>query len=146
MSEKTDSELNDELRPEYDLSKMLKDSVRGKYLVSGDEDMALSTVTELIPLHVDADSVIRISGTRVTLDTLVAAFAEGATAEEIAQQYPVLHLADVYSVIGYYLRHPALVQSYLQQRQQRAGAVRQQNETRFDPAGVRERLLSRRAG
>ena len=81
----------------------------------------------------------------VPLDTLVAAFSEGATAEEITQQYPVLKLADVYSVIGYYLRHPVEVQSYLQQRQQRAEAARQQNETRFDPAGVRERLLSRRA-
>jgi hypothetical protein len=52
-------------------------------------------------------------------------------------------LADVYSVIGYYLRHPVEVQSYLQQRQQRVASARQQNETRFDPAGVRERLLSR---
>jgi uncharacterized protein (DUF433 family) len=143
MSENSDSELNDELRPEYDLPKLLKDGARGKYVVSGDEDMAVPAITELIPLHVDADDVIRVSGTRVTLDTLVAAFAEGATAEEIAQQYPALHLADVYSVIGYYLRHPAEVQSYLRQRQQRTGSIRQQNESRFDPAGIRERLLSR---
>jgi hypothetical protein len=75
--------------------------------------------------------------------TVGAAFADGATAEEIAQQYPVLNLADVYSVIGYYLRHPAEGQSYLRQRRQRVETVRQQNESRFDPAGVRERLLSR---
>lgn len=145
MSEKSDSELNDELRPEYDLRKLLKDGVRGKYVVSGDEDMAVPTITELIPLQVDADDVIRVSGTRVSLDTLVAAFSEGATAEEITQQYPALKLADVYSVIGYYLRHPIEVHSYLQQRQLRAEAARQQNENRFDPAGIRERLLSRRA-
>lgn len=145
MSEKPDLELNDELRPKYDLRKLLKDSGRDKYIVSGDEDMAVPAITELIPLHVDADDVIRVSGTRVTLDILVAAFAEGATAEEITQQYPALNLADVYSVIGYYLRHPAEVQSYLQQRQQRAEVARQQSEARFDPAGIRERLLSRRA-
>ena len=145
MNEKSDSELNDELRPEYDLPRLLKDGVRGKYVVSGDEGMAVPAITELIPLHVDADDVIRVSGTRVTLDTLVAAFAEGATAEEITQQYPTLNLADVYSVIGYYLRHPTEVQSYLRHRQQRAASARQQNETRFDPAGIRERLLSRRA-
>lgn len=46
----------------------------------------------------------RVGGTRVTLDTLVAAFEQGATTEEIAQQYPSPGLADVYSVIGYYLR------------------------------------------
>jgi uncharacterized protein (DUF433 family) len=127
MSEKPDSELNDELRPAGDSPRLIKDGVRGKYVVPGDADMATTVITELIPLHVDADGVIRVSGTRVTLDTLVAAFAEGATAEEIAQQYPTLHLADVYSVIGYYLRHPAKVQSYLRQRQQRSEVVRQQN-------------------
>jgi uncharacterized protein (DUF433 family) len=143
MSEKSDSELNDELRPEGDSPRLIKDGVRGKYVVSGDADMATTVITELIPLHVDADGVIRVSGTRVTLDTLVAAFAEGATAEEITQQYPALKLADVYSVIGYYLRHPAEVQSHLRQRQQHAEAIRQQTETRFDPIGIRERLLSR---
>jgi uncharacterized protein (DUF433 family) len=131
MSEKSESELNDELRPEYDLPKLLKDGVRGKYVVSGDEDMATAAIAELIPLHAGNDGVIRISGTRVTIDTLVAAFAEGATAEEITQQYPPLKLADVYSVIGHYLRHPTEVQSYLQQRQQQGGAVRHQNEARF---------------
>jgi uncharacterized protein (DUF433 family) len=55
-------------------------------------------------LVLDADGVARIGATRVTLDTLVAAFEEGATAEEIVRQYPSLQLADVCSVIGYYLR------------------------------------------
>jgi len=31
MNEETSTEMNDELRPEYDLSKLLKDGVRGKY-------------------------------------------------------------------------------------------------------------------
>jgi uncharacterized protein (DUF433 family) len=56
--------------------------------------------TEPVPLQTDADGVIRIGGTRVTLDTLAAAFDAGATAEEIVQQYPSLALADVYSVIA----------------------------------------------
>lgn len=33
----------------------------------------------------DADGVVRVGGTRVTLDTIVFAFEEGATAEEITQ-------------------------------------------------------------
>ena len=106
--------------------------------------MFLSPTPEVIPLAVDADGVIRIGKTRVTLDTVIAAFADGATAEEIVQQYPSLHLADVYSVIGYYLRHTAEVDAYLQQRRVQQDTVRQQNEGRFDPHGVRERLLARR--
>lgn len=46
----------------------------------------MSAVFE-IAIETDADGVIRVGGTRVTLDTLVEAFNEGATAEVIAQQY-----------------------------------------------------------
>ena len=107
--------------------------------------MNLSPSPEVVPLAVNADGVMRIGNTRVTLDTVIAAFAEGATAEEIVQQYPSLHLADVYSVIGYYLRHTAEVAAYLEHRGAQQDIVRQQNEARFDPHGVRERLLLRRA-
>ena len=106
--------------------------------------MILSPTPEVIPLAEDADGVMRIGNTRVTLDTVIAAFSDGATVEEIVQQYPSLHLADVYSVIGYYLRRTAEVEAYLQQRRVQRDAVRQQNEARFDPHGVRERLLARR--
>ena len=60
---------------------------------------------ERVPIHTDADGVVRVAGTRVTLDTIVGAFEAGATAEEIAQRYPTVPLVDVYSVITYYLRH-----------------------------------------
>ncbi len=108
--------------------------------------MVLQTTTRIVPRHVDADGVIRVGGTRVTLDTIVAAFEQGATAEEIAQQYPPLNLADVYAVIGYYLQRQSEMQEYLGKRRERAILVRGQNEARFDPRGVRERLLARRAG
>jgi hypothetical protein len=35
------------------------------------------------PLHLDADGVMRVGGTRVTLDTVVGAYEEGATIEDI---------------------------------------------------------------
>jgi tRNA C32,U32 (ribose-2'-O)-methylase TrmJ len=82
----------------------------------------------------------------VTLDTVVSAFCDGATAEEIVQQYPSLNLADVYHVIGYYLRRTSEVEAYLQARRADAEALRTENEARFDPQGVRARLLARRSG
>jgi len=99
-----------------------------------------------VPLVRDVDGVIRVGKTRVTLDTVISAFQEGATAEEIAQQYPSLDLADVYTVIAYYLRQRAEVEAYLRQRQEQADRIRRKNESRFDPSGVRERLLARRTG
>jgi uncharacterized protein (DUF433 family) len=97
-------------------------------------------------LETDADGVVRVGGTRVTLDTIVAAFREGATAEEIVYQYPSLNLADVYSVIGYYLQRRSHVEAYLRRRQRQRAEVREHNEAQFDPRGIRDRLLARRAG
>jgi uncharacterized protein (DUF433 family) len=106
---------------------------------------SLVIAAEPIPLEADVDGVVRVGGTRVMLDTVVAAFQEGATAEEIVLQYPSLNLADVYAVIAYYLQHRSEVEAYLQQRRAQADEVRRQNEARFDPQGIRERLLARRA-
>jgi len=108
--------------------------------------MADLAVTEIVPIETDADGVIRVSKTRVTLDTIVMALNEGATAEEITQQYPSVPLADVYSVIGYYLRRSSDVNAYLNRRQQQAEQVQKENEIRFNPVGVRKRLIARRAG
>ena len=106
--------------------------------------MELHVPPERVSIETDADGVIRVGGTRVTLDTVVAPFDSGATVEEIIQQYPSLTLADVYSVIAYYLRHQPEVRAYVTKRQQQAAQVREENERRFDPAGVRDRLLARR--
>jgi uncharacterized protein (DUF433 family) len=107
--------------------------------------MSLSVETEPVPLVADADGVMRISHTRVTLDTLVTAFLGGATPEEIVQQYPSLGLGDVYAVIAYYLRRRSDVESYLAAREQEAQAVRVDNEARSQPAGIRARLLARQS-
>ncbi len=107
--------------------------------------MTLLTRTEKIPLTNDRDGVVRVGNTRVTLDTLVSAFNQGATAEDIAHRYSALDLADVYAVISYYLRRRADVEKYLRERQAQARTLRKQNEARFDPHGVRDRLLARRA-
>ena len=100
--------------------------------------------TESIPLTVGPDDVIYVGETRVTLDTVVEAFQDGTTPEEIGYQYPSLDLADVYAVVGYYLHHRTQVENYLQQRREQAERIRQQNERQFPPDGVRARLLSRR--
>ncbi len=106
--------------------------------------MTLSILAEPVPLETDVGGVIRVGKTRVTLDTVISAFVDGATAEEITHQYPSLHLADVYSVVAYYLRRRVEVDAYLQQRRRQAHEIRQRNETRFDPSGIRDRLLARR--
>ncbi len=104
--------------------------------------MSTATALEPIPLRTDDQGVIRIGNTRVRLDTVVAAFETGASAEEIADDYP-LQIDDVYAVITYYLRHQDEVHDYLEQRRRHAETVRKGNERRFDHRGLRERLLAR---
>ncbi len=106
--------------------------------------MNAMNVLERVPIHTDADGVVRVAGTRVALDTIVGAFEAGATAEEIAQQYSSVPLVDVYSVITYYLRHKPEVDAYLREREEQAERVREEVERRFPSAGLRERLLARR--
>ena len=102
--------------------------------------------TEPVPLVFGPDGVMRVAGTRVTLETVLAAFAEGATAEEIAQQYPSISLADAYQVIGYGLLHSSELAPYLAQRRQDSDAARRSNESRWPPDGIRGRLTARRQG
>jgi uncharacterized protein (DUF433 family) len=106
--------------------------------------MTLAVVAEPAPLKTNADGVVRVGNTRVTLDTVIAVFKQGTTAEEIVYRYPSLRLADVYATIGFYLNHQQEVETYLQQRQQQAQEIRKMNEARFDPQGLRDRLLARK--
>ena len=84
-----------------------------------------------------------MTGTRVSIDSVIYAFKEGATPEEIVQQYPTLDLKDVYAVISYYLQNRDEVETYLDQRQVERQELKKEVESRFDPNGIREHLLAR---
>jgi uncharacterized protein (DUF433 family) len=106
--------------------------------------MAISVVTKPIPLQTDEAGVLRVGKTRVSFDSVIAAFNDGATPEEVVQQYDVLSLADVYAVIGYYLENQSEVDAYLAERQTQRKQLRQEIEARHQPQGIRQRLLARR--
>jgi uncharacterized protein (DUF433 family) len=105
---------------------------------------AVSFVPQPPPIRADDDGVLRVGGTRVRLETIINAFKNGSAAEEILLKYPSLDLTDIYAVITYYLWSHEEVEAYLEERRRTAEIVRRENETRFPPAGVRERLLARR--
>ncbi len=106
--------------------------------------MTLVILAEPAPLEINADGVVQVGKTRITLDTVVTLFKQGLTAEEIVYRYPSLKLSDVYATIAFYLNHQPEVENYLQQRQQQAQEVRKMNQMRFDTQGWRERLLARK--
>jgi len=97
-----------------------------------------------LPLSLDADQVLRVGKTRVTFDSIIQAFLDGATPEEIFQRFPAISLADSYAVIAYYLRNRSEMDSYLAKRQYQAELVRGENERRYDVTGMRARLMDRK--
>jgi uncharacterized protein (DUF433 family) len=107
--------------------------------------MSLTILAEPAPLAVNPDGVVLIGNTRVTLDTVIELFEAGATAEEINEQFPTVDLADVYAAISYYLKHQVEVAQYLKNRAELTEKVRAENKQRFPSAGLRARLLARRA-
>lgn len=96
-----------------------------------------------IPLQEDATGTIRVENTRVTLDTVVLAFREGATAEEIAERFPAISLSGVYAAIAFYLQNRTEVDAYLARREAEAEQIRVKIESRPETKDFRERLLAR---
>ena len=109
--------------------------------------MTTLETTQTVPLTLTEDGTIRITGSRVSLDSIVHHFKLGATAEQIAHKFPSLQLADIYAAITYYLNHREAVEEYLRQQEAAGDALQERIEA--DPqyqttlAEMRERLLSR---
>jgi 5-bromo-4-chloroindolyl phosphate hydrolysis protein len=78
-------------------------------------------------------------------DSLLATYHNGSTPEEIAIQYPVLSLEDIYSAIAYYLSHRQEIDNYLEQRNQKAQQLRQQLTQKHNLEELRQRLLTRQS-
>jgi uncharacterized protein (DUF433 family) len=109
-------------------------------------ELRMSLVIEAppVPLRTDDHGVLRVGNTRAPLDTVVYAFNQGASPEEIMMSYPILDLAHVYAVVNYYLYNRAEVDAYLRQREAAAARIQDENEKRFPQEGIRARLLGRR--
>jgi uncharacterized protein (DUF433 family) len=95
------------------------------------------------PFRWDEAGGIRIGQSRVTLDSLLAAYHSGFTPEEIAFQYSVLHLEEIYSAIAYYLNHRREIDNYLDQRHQKAQQQRSEFIQQYNLDNLRQRLSDR---
>src|SRR5260370_9066201 len=78
-----------------------------------------------VPLIQDATGRWRVTGTRIPLERIIECHQEGMTPEQIVENYDTLRLADVYSVISYYLDHKEEVAEYLRFWEARAQKVEQ---------------------
>lgn len=106
-------------------------------------------LNELRPelLSLGTEGSIRIAGTRVTIQSIVQGFLDGATPEEICQDFPSLALPQVYDVIAFYLTHQLEVETYLREQAQITTEIRASLETAHTAfvANLRQRLARRRS-
>lgn len=103
------------------------------------------TPTMAIPLTISEEGVIRVGDSRVRLDTVIYAFNDGYTVEEIVAQYPALDLTDVYAVIAFYLGHRPAVDEYIAERAGKAAAIKGEIESKPEYQAFRQQLLDRKA-
>lgn len=102
--------------------------------------MQLAFETEIPPLREDRHGVIRIGETRVTLESVVDLFEQGATAEEIGLRLDALDLHEVYATLSYYLGHRQEVRGYLERQRRDSAKARVEADIRSPVTQVREHL------
>jgi uncharacterized protein (DUF433 family) len=59
------------------------------------------------------EDAFRVTGTRVSLDSLVYLFREGLSAESMVDSFPSLTLEQVHGALAFYLAHQKEVDAYL---------------------------------
>jgi uncharacterized protein (DUF433 family) len=93
-----------------------------------------------------SEGVLRITGTRIALDSVIQAFRDGATPEEMCQDFPSLPLAQVYSLLAFYLNQRDEVDTYLAEQAQTSRIIRQELQTTHAAflTDLRHRLTARR--
>lgn len=85
----------------------------------------------------------RIAGTRLSLDSVVYAFREGQSAEDITRSFPLLSLEQTYGAIAFYLANRAMIDDYLARGEEDYETFRLSTQAQ-DPAFHRRLATERR--
>lgn len=97
------------------------------------------------PLTQLPNGAIRVTGTRVTLDTLMVSIKKGYTAEKINYCFPSVSVAQISSIMAWYRNHEAETEEYLLTQEAEAEKLRQEIESQPGYAALQEKIRQRRA-
>lgn len=84
-----------------------------------------------LPLQLNEHGKILVSGTRVTLDTLLEWYSHGQTPEDLHEGFETIPLSDIYVIISYYLANRDEVEAYLQKHQEESARLRAEIEDNY---------------
>lgn len=86
----------------------------------------------------EVDGALRVSGTRVSLDSVIYRYREGLSPESIAECFPALTLEQVYGAIAFYLANQPELDVYIRAGEKLSGDL--QAESRHRNADLITRL------
>jgi|SRR6516165_9406511 uncharacterized protein (DUF433 family) len=89
-----------------------------------------------------ANGAYRISGTRVSLDSVIHAYWEGRLPQAIAADFPTLNLAQIHGTIAFYLSYREEVDRYLESQDRMWRQFQQESESRHGPLLQRIRQVA----
>ena len=99
---------------------------------------------ETVPLRYDDDGNIRVTGSRITLDTVVTCFEMGETTEDILDGYPSLSLEQINAIRAWYLNNQAEVDKYLREEREEVEKILVELRSRPESIAWHEKMRSLR--
>ena len=97
------------------------------------------------PLRQDAGGTIRVTGSRITIDILIARYWQGDTFEDIHEGFPSVSVEAIQKIINWYLANRSEVDEYIRKRDEEAETLRREIESQPGYIALREKLLRRKA-
>jgi uncharacterized protein (DUF433 family) len=82
--------------------------------VSDSANQTRTILESKLTLLEQRDGCYYVSGTRVSLDSVVYAFLRGESPEGIVESFPALSLEQAYGAVAFYLAHQQTIDTYLQ--------------------------------
>lgn len=100
-------------------------------------------LTVSVQVRDDEMGGIRLGNTRIPVEWVIIEFLHGETPEQIVANFSSLTLADVYTIISYYLHNRKEIDAYIQRRDEEAAAIRREIEAKYPTTDLRQRLQAR---
>ena len=104
------------------------------------------TFAEGVPLRQDDDQYgsIRVTGSRVTLDTIVHRYQVGDSVKRIHSGFPTVSVAQIKAILDWYHQHQAEADEYLEEGIAAEEKLRQEIESQPEHIALLERIQRRR--
>jgi uncharacterized protein (DUF433 family) len=96
--------------------------------------------TEGAPLNQDERGSIRVTGSRVTLDTVLHRFHAGDTVDLIHESFPTVSVPQIKAIIEWYHNHQAEADEYIYVRDAEAERLLQELKSRPENIAFREKI------